>query len=826
MCLKHSVCIITAGLLLLLLGVASARAELAEAAGNTADVQLTPEERAFLSGKKVRLGVDSARPPFEYIDEKGVYSGISAGFMEACLKRLGVSMATVPGLNVSEAIKKITSGEIDIIPKVTPTSKRKEHLLFTNVYATFPSVIITRKDARFIGGLDDLDGLRIGVLKGLVVEELLYRDYPGLPLIAIADVRTALMDLSTGKIDAFIDNLGTVSYNIEKLGLTNLKIASPTPYNHDLAFGVRKDWPLLVSALNKALASMSNQEKTAVKGRWLSVQYQAGVNWKTVGPIGAAMLIVTAFVLIWNRRLRHAVSEREAFQQELKKYARELESRSAMETEASRISCALQKAVTFEELAYQLLSNIAPLSGAAYGMLYIFDKDTQLFKPAGGYGCMVRDRTYAIGQGLVGQCALEKAPITLSTHSGLDIRINWGMGEASPKAVILQPVMQQTGLVLGVLELSTLTEFIWDGQMLIDKLIPVIAMNIEILNRNLHTQNLLEATKLLADQLQSQQKLLQETEIWYQRIIESAPDGIMIVDKDGRIILTNVMADKAFGYEPGELTGETVEILVPDVLRAVHGCSRESFMETKVTRRMGSGIAVTGVRKNGSEFPAEIGLSPLPEEGVQGLCVCVSIRDITDARRAEDELRMSKDTAENTRQQMVDMSNSLPLAIFQLAVSPEGKRSYTFISSKVSEVLGVTAEQLYADISARWRHVHPEDLESTQETLTTLFQRAAQGETEVSGEIIYRVVLDGNIHWALSYACVKHMPDGTLLWNGFYQDITGRKQVEDELKRQMEDLERFSRLTIDRELRMIQLKEEINTLMELMNKDKKYKIVV
>ncbi|MBF0536599.1 MAG: hypothetical protein HQK90_16545, partial [Nitrospirae bacterium] len=117
-------------------------------------------------------------------------------------------------------------------------------------------------------------------------------------------------------------------------------------------------------------------------------------------------------------------------------------------------------------------------------------------------------------------------------------------------------------------------------------------------------------------------------------------------------------------------------------------------------------------------------------------------------------------------------------------------------------------------------------MEPTQRILDRLFERAARGETDVSGEIVYRVVLDGNIRWTLSFACAKHLPDGTILWNGFYQDITERKLAEQVSKLHIEDLERFSRLTIDREERMIELKEEVNTLREQMNKGGKYKIVV
>ncbi len=474
---------------------------------------LTAEERAFLAGRQIRLGVDSARPPFEYVDEKGSYSGISAGFIEDCAKRLGIVIGTVPGLTVSGAIDRVKSGEVDVVPKVTPTPERGKHLLFTQAYVTFPSVIISRKDARFIGGLDDLHGLKIGVLKGLVVEELLKRDHPQLPLITLSDIKTALLDLSTGKIDVFVDNLGTASYNIEKLGLTNLKIAAPTPYNHDLAFGVRKDMPLLRSALDKALSSMSNQEKTAIKGKWLSISYQRDIDWKTVGPIGAVLLALVVFVVLWNRRLRRAMGDRERVQEELRENARILESRSAIKAKLSLIATELQKSTSFEELAQTFMSQAAPLTGAHYGAFYLLDEEKGLLRAQGGYGRIEEEagsRHFEIGQGLVGQCALKKMPLRIIDSRGSHIRITWGNGHIDPCEILLLPVLQRDQ-VLAVIELAAMKPFDTEQQSLLEELMPTVALNLEILRRNLMTGELLAKSETQRQELEARGAALTKT---------------------------------------------------------------------------------------------------------------------------------------------------------------------------------------------------------------------------------------------------------------------------------------------------------------------------
>ena len=287
-------------------------------AQGAAAIPLTADEREWLARHRdIRLGVDVARPPFEHVDEKGAYTGISAEFIAEAAKRLGITVVPQIGMQWTEAMEKVKVGDIDVIPKVTPSAAREKFLIFTKPYTTYPSVIVTRKD-RLAGGLDDLRGLKVGVNKGQIIESNLERDHPELSLVSYPDIEAGLRALATGECDAFIDNLGAVAYAIETVGLANLRIAASTPYTHDLAIGVRKDWPLLASALDKALDSITDQERSEIKNRWLAFKYEAGINWRIVGPIGATLLAIIAFVLMWNRRLGRAIRERERSERKIK----------------------------------------------------------------------------------------------------------------------------------------------------------------------------------------------------------------------------------------------------------------------------------------------------------------------------------------------------------------------------------------------------------------------------------------------------------------------------------------------------------------------------
>lgn len=508
------------GLLLFGLGAPFSHA----AQGNQGSLSLTPEEKSFLADKELRLGVDSARPPFEFIDEKGAYSGISAGFMEACLQRLGVRRVLVTGLNVGAAMKKLKEGEIDVIPKISPEPERAKDILFTKPHATFASVIVTRQNVRSISGMNDLAGLKVGVLQGLIVEERVKRDYPALELVLLPDARTALVDLSAGKIDVYIENMPIVAYNIDKLKLTNLKIAAQTPYIYDMAFGVRKDCPLLASALDKALASMSKEEQNAITNRWAKMEYQPGINWQAVAPMGGAFFLVIVFVLIWNRRLRRAVRERKRIEEELRENARMLETGGALKARLSQIAVELQKAANFEALAQTFMSQAAALTGFVYGAFYLLDEQAGLLRAVGGYGRMEAQtglRHFEIGQGLVGQCALEKKPLSITDSESAQIRITWGGGHIEPGEILLLPVVQLDKL-LAVIELGALKHFTSEQRTFLDDLMPTLALNIAILRRNLMTEELLAKSQAQAldlavseqqlrarkDELESQQQLL------------------------------------------------------------------------------------------------------------------------------------------------------------------------------------------------------------------------------------------------------------------------------------------------------------------------------
>jgi PAS domain S-box-containing protein len=279
------------------------------------------------------------------------------------------------------------------------------------------------------------------------------------------------------------------------------------------------------------------------------------------------------------------------------------------------------------------------------------------------------------------------------------------------------------------------------------------------------------------EKLKMQAAAVNAGEVKFRKILESAPDALVIVNQHAEIVLMNAQTERLFGYQRQELLNQPIEILIPERFRSQHCTQRNKYVSNPQARAMGEGLDLFGRRKDGTEFPVEIMLSPL--ENTEGMSVTAAIRDISVRKAAEEALRQSEERLGLVLSNVTDYA-ILMLDLDGLVVSwNEG----------AERIKGYRAEEIIGQHFSRFYVA--EDIRDGKPALE-LAQATEKGRSEDEG---WRIRKDGSRFYA--NAVITALYDKRGLLRGFgkiTRDITERKKYEVHLAKTAVELRRSNGL--------------------------------
>src|SRR5579864_1748877 len=272
-------------------------------------------------------------------------------------------------------------------------------------------------------------------------------------------------------------------------------------------------------------------------------------------------------------------------------------------------------------------------------------------------------------------------------------------------------------------------------------------------------------------------------------LLETLPDAIVAVDRDGTIVQVNSQAQELFGYDRDELIGQKIEMLVPERYRHQHHHHRENFAQTPKTRRMGANIDLSGRRRNGTEFPVEISLSPVVTEN--GAFVLSAIRDISDRKRIAEELRRANEELHRRTAAQLGESRSMLASIIDSSedaiLSKDLHGTITSWNRGAERIYGYKAEEVVGkNISLITAGDRPDEIPE-------ILKKIVKGESIEHYESV-RVTKDGrHLNVSISVSPLRGAAGEIVGASAITRDITAQKRAEGQL-RQSQKMEAIGRL--------------------------------
>ena len=275
---------------------------------------LTDAEKKWLNKHQtISVGIDDNLPPFEYLNENNEFLGVASEYLSFASDKLGINFLPRTDLTWLEAFEQLKRNKVDMMSAAIVTEERKLEMSFTEPFIEMPTAIIVHRDTDYVGSMEDLNNLTLGLVEGDFVK-FVRRDYPDINIAIVRSEIEGLEKLQDKEIAAFIAPTAVANLEILKRNMSDLIIAAAAPYDLKLTMAVSLKMTPLANILNKTFASMTEKDRQVIANTWLQptiprvIQPLDILKW-AIPVILIFLIIVIAVITQTNKKLNKVVKK-------------------------------------------------------------------------------------------------------------------------------------------------------------------------------------------------------------------------------------------------------------------------------------------------------------------------------------------------------------------------------------------------------------------------------------------------------------------------------------------------------------------------------------
>jgi diguanylate cyclase (GGDEF)-like protein/PAS domain S-box-containing protein len=254
--------------------------------------------------RPVRLCVDPAWAPFEYLDEQGQHRGMAAEYWQRMTERSGLRTEVVVTTSWEASLARAKRRDCDLLTLAMKTPERSEFWLFTEPYVSYPFVLATRAEAPSVSRLAEVADKTLAAVKGYAYTELVRQRYPRIRFLEVENIAEGLERVRRGEAYGLIDSLATVAFAIQQAQLHELKVAGRFEDRWELSIAVRNDRPEWLPFFSAMTQTLTADDRGEIENRWLAawVESPPDLRWLWVSIVVLALSALVVAFFVWRQR--------------------------------------------------------------------------------------------------------------------------------------------------------------------------------------------------------------------------------------------------------------------------------------------------------------------------------------------------------------------------------------------------------------------------------------------------------------------------------------------------------------------------------------------